>query len=278
MDPFKPPKFLVIRFAPGSAGNFLTSLLQCSEGVGHWFEHLEQDKSQQDWLSYFQKVYVTDLSQWLQNDPQTCTTLGIREIFSASYDRGNDLTVEQFAQQEIQHCSAFYFDLKRQNRYIPILWHKNFFPAYFSNATFVNIMLDADSIRWFDRSYYRKHFRLEHKNQDGSFIMRYERHRPSIVPSTFTGTNDYLNYHTNFFEFARQEIFGNVWRKRYLDNDYLNNTTNGRPEFTLGLSELLSFEKLEPTYRKLCKFLTIDPMPANLLQELFLHWRQCHDY
>ena len=278
MSKIELPKFLVIRFAPGSAGNFLTSLLQCSDGIGHWDEHLERNKSNTDWLKYFQQVYVSDLSQWLDYEPLNRQNLGVREIFSAIYERGNYLSIDQFTEQDKKHCSDFYFDLKSQQKYIPIFWQKNYFPEYFANATFVNIMLDESSLRWFDRSFYKKHYSIEKFNKDGSFIMRYERHRPSIVPSTFTGTNDYLNYHTNFFEFARQEIFGNVWRKRYLDNDYLNNTTNGKPEFTLGLSELLSFEKLEPTYRKLCGFLMIDPMPANLLRELFLHWRQCHDY
>ena len=272
------PKFLVIRFAPGSAGNFLTSLLQCSQGVGHWVEELEHNKLTVDWLAYFKKVYVSDLSQWLVNEPIGKQNLGVREIFSAMYDRGNNLTVEEFAEQEKKYCSDFYFELKQKQHYIPIFWHKNHFPEYFANATFINIMLDTSSVRWFDRSFYKKHYALDQYNPDGSLIMRYERHRSGIVPKTFSGQNQYKNYHPNFTDFASKEIFGNPWRKRYLDSSYLSNSTNGRPEYTIALTDLLSIKQLEPQYHALCKFLNIDPMPVEQLTKLFLQWRQCHDY
>jgi len=109
-------------------------------------------------------------------------------------------------------------------------------------------------------------------------IMRYERHRNNVIPQTFKGQNQYKNYHPNFTNFARKEIFGNVWRKRYLSPGYLNNSTNGCPEYTISLADLLSIEKLTPQYYTLCNFLTIEPMPEQQLIELFSHWRQCHDY
>jgi hypothetical protein len=275
---YKLPKFLVIRFAPGSAGNFLTTLLQCSKGVGHWVEQLEHCKPAVNWLAYFKQVYTPDLSQWLTNEPLSKQDLGTREIFSATYDRGNNYTVEQFAKLEKKHCSDFYFELKRKQHYIPIFWSKNYLPTYFHNSTFINIMLDQSSVYWFDRSFYKKHFTLDRYNPDGSMIMRYERHRNNVIPQTFKGQNQYKNYHPNFTNFARKEIFGNVWRKRYLSPEYLNNSTNGCPEYTISLADLLSIEKLTPQYYTLCNFLTIEPMPEQQLIELFSHWRQCHDY
>jgi hypothetical protein len=278
MSKIELPKFLVIRFAPGSAGNFLTSLLQCSDGIGHWDEHLERNKSDTDWLKYFQEVYVSDLSQWLNYEPLNRQNLGVREIFSAIYERGNYLSIDQFAEQEKKHCTDFYFDLKSQQKYIPVFWQKNYFPEYFANATFINIMLDGSSLRWFDRSFYKKHFFIDTVNADGSLIVRYERHRPSIVPRSFVGNNDYLNYHPSFTDFAKKEIFSNPWRSRYLGREYLQASSNGRPEYTLTLSDLLDIKKLEPQYANLCKFLNITPMPTSLLPKLFAHWRQCHDY
>lgn len=270
------PKFLVIRFAPGSAGNFLTSLLQCSDQVGHWFEHIEHNKPNVDWLEYFKQVYVPDLSQWLLHEPVAKQTLGTREIFSAMYDRGNDLTLEQFAEQEQIHCSDLYFELKNAQKYIPIFWHKNYFPSYFANATFINIMLDKVSVRWFDRSFFKKHFSIDQYNSDGSMIVKYERHRNGIVPGTFKGHNQYQNYHPNFTNFARQEIFGNPWRKRYLSSEYLANSVNSRPQYTIELADLLTFDRLQPQYLNLCNFLGITPMSSCQLYQLFTHWKGCH--
>lgn len=272
------PKFLVIRFAPGSAGNFLTSLLQCSPQVGHWFEDIEYQRPNVDWLEYFKKVYVSDLSQWLYNEPVAKQQLGVRDIFSAAYDRGNDLTLKQFKEQEQQYCSKLYWDLRQRQVYIPIFWHKRHFPIFFQNAAFIDIMLDQESVSWFDRSYYKKHFKIDTVNDDGSIIVCYQRHRSTIVPKTFAGTNQYKNYHRYFAEFVRKEIFANPWRARYLTDDYLKDSTHNNLHCSLKLSDLLNFDRLKLQYQNLCGVLSIDPMPEAQLLVLFNHWRQCHDY
>ena len=206
------PKFLVIRFAPGSGANFLTSVLQCSPEVGHWQEHLEHNKPAIDWLAYFKQCFQPDFDCWLQKEPIANQHLGTREIFSAWYDRGDRLTVNEFLTLEQQHCSEFYFELKRKGVFIPIYWHKDIFPSYFQNASFIDILLDHASLKWFDRSLYRKHYKVVGVDPKGPVVVQNRRHRSKIVPRTFTGSNEFEKTYSSFTRFIKEEIIGNRWR------------------------------------------------------------------
>ena len=270
------PRFLVVRFPPGAGGNFLVSLLQCSHGVGHWNADLERNKPDADWEQWFEQSFSKNLGTWLWSEPIALNQLDTRNVFSAWYDRGNELTVKQFLELEKEHCSAFYHELKNQNKLIPIFWHKDVFPSFFQNACFVNIMLDADSIGWYDRSWYYKHHSVEHK--DGQYNVYRNRHRKDIQPKNANYKNfDRVTYDT-FFEFARQEIYNNPWRGRYLNPSFLDQSTGKRPQYTLHLSDLLEFDKLFDQYTKLCKWLGIAMMDQELIKKLFCIWRKRHEY
>lgn len=270
------PRFLVIRFAPGAGGNFLVSLLQCSHGVGHWNADLERRKPNVDWELWFEQSFSKNLSSWLWSEPIALNQLDTRNVFSAWYDRGNELTVKQFLQLEKEQCSAFYHELKNQNKLIPIFWHKDVFPSFFQNACFVNIMLDSNSIGWYDRSWYYKHHSVEYK--DGHYNVYRNRHRKDIQPKNANYKNfDSVTYDT-FFEFARQEIYNNPWRGRYLNPSFLDQSSGNRPQYTLHLSDLLEFDALFEQYTKICKWLEIDILDRGLIEKLFCIWRGRHEY
>lgn len=270
------PRFLVIRFPPGGGGNFLASLLQCSHEVGHWNADIESNKSSADWEQYFEQSFSKDLRTWLWKEPIALNQLNTRNIFSAWYDRGNELTVQEFLNLEKEHCSPLYQDLKAQNKLIVIFWHKDVFPSFFQRACFVNIMLDNSSLGWYDRSWYYKHHSIEYKN--GQYTVYRNRHRKDIQPKNTSYKNfDSATYNT-FFEFVKQEIYNNPWRGRYLTPGFLDKSSGNRPQYTMHLSDLLEFDKLQHQYIKLCTWLNITAMDETLLQKLFYIWRNRHDY
>ena len=270
------PRFLVVRFAPGSGANFLVSILQCSHGVGHWFEEYENNKNSVLWQNYFESVFPKDLSTWLVKEPISLMTLGTREIFSAKYPRGNDLSLEEFQNLEQKFCSQHYFDLVKNNLFVPIYWHKKHLPRYFANATFVDIMLDQPSLKWFDRSVYYKNFTIKQPNADKSITVYRNEHRPSIQPSVFTGDNEYIKTYKSVRAMITEEILDNPWRAQYLDKNNLDD--HGLPRFKLILSDLLTFDAFDNMYQRLCKFLHIKPIKQELLKELHTIWRLRHDY
>jgi len=267
------PKFLVVRFAPGAGANFLSSLLQCSNGVGHLDENREHKKHQQDWLGYFRDVFVSKLNQWVYHEPLSLQSFGTRNIFSASYPRGNDLTLHQFQELEQQFCSDYYWRLREQDRFITVFWHKAHVPIFFARASYINILLDPASLRWFDRAHYHKHFELTRHDQ-GLRVKNLE-HRPSAAPTTWQGQNEFITEWPSLRAFVREKIHGNPWRARYLDPAYL--PLDSQPQHTLYLSDILQFDRLWPHYRALCEFLQIEPCSARLIHDLHQHWISCHD-
>lgn len=268
------PKFLVVRFAPGAGANFLCSLLQCSDGIGHLDPKLENNKDEQDWLFYFRDVFVNDLKQWVYHEPLSLQSFGTRDIFSASYPRGNDVSAFQFQELERKYCSEYYWQLRQLDRYITVFWHKNHIPDFFQRVTYINIMLDHNSLRWFDRAHYHKHFQVK-RHANGVRVTNLE-HRPSAAPVTWQGKNDYITEYTNFVTFAREKIYGNPWRHRYQDTGYLSTHCHDRPEYTLYLGDILNFDRLWPCYQDLCALLEVQPRPQTLIEDLHRHWISCH--
>lgn len=267
------PKFLVLRFPIGAAGNLLSSILQCSPEVGHWNESLEKSKPNSDWNLYFKQVFTDDLTLWLENEPIGKHQLGTRNVFSAHYPRGNDLTVEEFLQMEETYCTDYYLSLRKEDKFIPIFWHKTFFPSYFQRATIVNILLDKKSIRWYDRAYLNKHFYI--KETDNKLLVTNKSHRPQIVPKTFTGVNVYQEEFDSFCAFAKKNIFNNPMRSLYLNHDMFLNFGN-RPQKNIYLSSLISTDDFIEAYPKLCRFLDITPISISTARQLHEHWVSCH--
>jgi hypothetical protein len=266
------PKFLVIRFPIGGAGNFLSSTLQCSNGVGHWLEFLEINKSNNNWVDYFKKVFTSNLERWVENEPISKHQLGTREIFSANYSRGNNLTLDEFFALEKQYCTDYYFSLKRENKFIPIFWHKQFNPVYFNKAMFIDVFLDKDSLSWYDRAYFRKHFSVT--KQISNILVTNNAHRPSIIPKTFTGQNLYQEEYNSFYSFAKKNIFNNPMRSLYQDDNIFTN--KNQPNMKIWLSDLIDHDRFISVYPKLCNFLDVKPIDIGIIKQLHLHWISCH--
>lgn len=269
------PKFLVTRFAPCAGGNFISSILQCSESVGHWHSNIEEDKPNVAWIDFFQKHFVTPLNEWTSNEPLSERDWGVENIFSASYPRGNDLTVPEYLNAENEKTSEGFKLAKRNNRLMPIFWHKEFIPKYFNNSIGLTIYLDKKSLRWFDHSMYHKHYSVVDINPDKSIVVHLEQHRPSYQIGKFN--NQYEVTYDSFKEFVKDRIINNQHRKLFQDIDFINKFPN--KNIIIELSDLLDWNRFQDTYDKLCVFYDIkDPLDAKTLEELFTHWRNLHEY
>lgn len=272
------PKFLVIRFAPGSGGNFLSSLLQCSNNVGHWNKSLEYDKPNSNWVTWFDLCFSKNLNNWLEHEPIANHDLGIREIFSAWYDRGNNLSPTDFFNLEKKFCTPYYHYLKNKDSFIPIFWHKNYFPSYFKHSVFVDIMLDQLSIKWFDRSWYYKHHDVKVDRLSKKYLVTRRRHRSSIQPVDSNFSNDYQTSYDSFRSLIKQEVYGNIWRSKYLDENFLKSSSENCPRYVLKLSNLLELDQCYQQYVKICSFLKVNILDYSLFNQLFLIWRNRHAY
>jgi len=272
------PKFLVFRFAPGSGGNFLSSLLQCSSSVGHWNNELEYSKPNSNWINWFEQCFDKNLKNWLDHEPVANHKLGTREIFSAWYDRGNTISISDFFDLEKKFCTPYYHYLKNKNLFIPIFWHKDYFPVFFKNSVFVDIMLDQSSLKWFDRSWYYKHHQVDFDSTTNCYSVIRRRHRSTVQPSSKSFDNECTTTYNNFRSLVRQEIYNNPWRSKYLNKNFLNDCSRDRPRYTLTLSNLLNLDQCYDQYTKICNFLNLTALDYRLFEQLFLIWRNRHNY
>lgn len=270
------PKYLIIRFAPGAAGNMLSSLLQCSPEVAHWDESQQKIKPKNQWLNYFQQVFPTDIDKWLYHEPIGRLKWGTRDIFSAKYPRGNELSVTEFLKLEQIHCNKYYHQQKSIGNYLPVFWHKECLPAYFENSFAILIRIDSGSLRWFDHAVYHKHHKIVQANRDGVLVQLLE-NRPDIVIKQFKYNAEFEKRWPTFRNFVRERISKNPFRSQYQHPESMPRWHI--PDLMVNLSELLCKDKILNVYSKTCDFLKITPvLSESELTLLHGYWIDLHNF
>lgn len=267
------PKFLIIRFAPGAAGNMLASFLQCSPEVAHWNEHQQLLKPNNNWLEYFQHVFPNNVNRWLYHEPVGQLNWGTREIFSAKYPRGNNLSAEEFLKLENIHCNDYYHKQKKIGRWLPVFWHKEIMPEYFQHGRSLTVKIDPASVRWFDHAVYQKHHQIIDNNH--SIKVRLLEHRPEIVPKNFRDDAQFEQTWDSFRQFVKERIVDNPFRKQYQQPDLM-------PAWqikgtVINLSDLLIVDNFYQTYIKICQHFEITPiLKKDEVTSLHSYWRNLH--
>jgi hypothetical protein len=269
------PKFLVMRFPFGAAGNFVASCLQCSTGVGHWSPEIEAAKPDVDWLSYFKDVFTPDYDNWITNEPSVRYSLGVNEIYSSFYERGNYLKDIEFTNAELA-CNQHYFNLKKADKYIPVFWMKAFFPAYYERSVFVDIFLDDASLRWYDRAYYRKHFKVKYADQ--KYIVLNKHHIPGAAPKSFSGSNQYITHFDTFRAFVNKSIIGNTCKSLFQSADVFDNCSGNRLRHKMFLSDVLNHDNFISQYEKICDLIEVATISRTEISSLHKHWLGCHNF
>lgn len=268
------PKFFVVRFAPGSAGNMISSLLQCSPEIAHWNPRQQRLKPHNSWIDYFKKVFPTDPHKWVYHEPVGQLFWGTREIFSAKYPRGNDIDIPRYLELEQQHCTEYYHEQKNADRYLPIFWHKKFMPEYFARSRSLVIKLDSSCLRWYDHAVYNKHYLITESTKK-HIKVRSLQNRPEVIPKTFHDPVDFETIWPNFRTFVREVIYQNPYRAQYQHMDQIGHWSI--PTHVVNLSALLDKGKIYGTYCDICDFLQVSrSLSRSQLALLHNYWRDLH--
>jgi len=266
------PKFLIFRFAPGSAGNFVSSMLQCSPEVAHMSSKEQSNKPNNNWIQYFKTVFHNDLANWTHKEPSSVYNWGTKNIFSQKFDRGDDLTVEKFLKLEKEYCTEYYHRAKDAGLFIPIFWHKNHMPDYFANSITVTIDIDNKfAQRWFHRARYNKHYNVR-ANKHGIEVDIME-NRPNYQVGGFN--NPTSKQYRNLHQFVRQEIIKDVFRQNFVNSQ--NVTEWSIPNITINLSDILS-KTFVNEYHCICGHYNLTPLTHTIeVIELQKYWINCHN-
>lgn len=263
------PKFIVVRFAPGAAGKFLSTLLMGSNDVAHYDPNVT---TLEEKIAYFKASFPPDLSQWLLTEPSDKATWGTTFI-SNKHERGNNLSMQEFIDLAATHCTPLYHKAVNDDKYIVVVWHKNVIPEYFANSKIITIAIDDNSKKWFHRALWYKHFekvgnKIHLKTNDPKCIKKEIRdilasfNVPAYVEESFCSF-----VKNNVIKSDLTLLFSNVIKLQEVKNDVI-----------IQLSSLLYEEHCVATVRHIASVLKIAPIDEIYIRESFRYWRNLHDF
>lgn len=151
---------IFVRYASGAAGRFVSVMLQTSDVVACWEPRLDNlkgtDQFRSEFFTYIQQSFQNDLTQHLYNEPTPQEP--VWPWFSATWPRGDNLTVDEFIDQLILHEYQHWLDNISKDRFNLLLLHKSQIPAFALGSKIVNIVIDPAAQKWVHRARYLKIF------------------------------------------------------------------------------------------------------------------------
>lgn len=262
------PHFLLIRFAPGSAGRFLATMLMGSDSIAHFDPKV---LTLADKIDYIKCSFTKDLASWLKTEPNDKEAWNINFV-SNKYPRGQDLTVEQFTELSQQHCTSHYHRSVAEGKIIIIPWNKLNIPSFYE-GDLVSIFLDQKSRRWFHRSLWYKHY----GKKDGYIHLKendpacHRQHQIGLV-SKF---NNPVIFKDDCRNFARTMIMDSQFVRQFSDMQSLMMVKNHN---VIELSNLLEETRFLAVIKTLVRDLGLKDIDEWYLKEGFAHWKSCHGY
>ena len=267
MNLLKNPKFLVVHYAPGSGGKFLTSILMCSNSVAHFDPQVESNKTKENCLSYIQSHFTNDIDNWMLYEPKSVWNT---HFVSTKFARGNELTQEQFNDLAEQECTDHFFNSVNLEKLIPTIWHKSETPDFFKDSLFVSIFLDQPSFKWYHRALWNKHYGIK----DGKIHIKI--HDPFFNPpmkSYFSKFENPIYSDDSFFTFARNNVVANEFKTVFSNKDSFAQSSNQQ---VISLSTLLDIDKFVEIVEHICHIWNLAPIDVELIRASHIHWIKCH--
>ena len=276
------PKFILTRFTHGSAGKFLSSVLQTSNLIDHWSVTIQDNKINQQILGqlileYVSRSFPIDHSMHLRAEPMVPYNT---DMYSAGFPRGNNLTLDQYLEHA---CVTQDFRLLRaidNNLTINLAFHKPQVPNFCHGSDVVTITVTTKQEQeWLYKTLWSKHF-LEIDD-----TIRYLPSDPyycnynSLVP-VLTFNNPYL-----FTKQDKDEVY-----EKYIINDHTNSWYFDPDQFQtfdstcklnnhfVSLDEILSVDKFLNAIKRIFDNFHLGNPDLLLIEQMHQIWmsRQIH--
>ena len=261
------PRFLLVRYAPGSAGKFLMSLLMCSKDVAHYDPFVKTDK---DMLDYITNSFPKEIGLWLKKEPSDALAWNINFV-SNKYPRGDDLDDETFWNLCEERCTPWFHECVSAGKRIMIPWHKETIPSFYEGDV-VTIYLDKDSLGWFARAVWAKH----HGCVDGKIHLK--DHDPEFYrgdKSVYSKYNNPIYTDEGFVSFTRREIYRSPKALLFSDRSRLGIIDH---QVMIDLKDVLNKDNLKLSIKMICEKLQIAQVDPDIISQGFDHWISCHEF
>jgi len=267
------PKFLVVRYAHGSAGKFLLLSLMASKHIAHFDQQIENNKSYDQCFDWVKKKFTADLKNWLQNEPKPVDYWNLHFV-SNTYDRGNGLKNKDFLKMCESDATDYFWQSVNKNQYIPVIWHKQTVPNFYKNSKFITVVLDARSKKWYHRALWYKHY--EFNNNTIYFKSHNKLFNSKNVSQYYQDYENVQEEHGTFISLVKKHVIKSNWFDLFGSLD--NFSHQSVDQLCVNLSDIIDPNLFCSTVDKICDFLDVDRINHCYLKLCHDYWSACHDF
>jgi len=267
------PQFLVARYANGSAGKFLLTLLMSSKSVAHFDPNIEQNKTTEACLDYVCSHFITNIGDWLKHEPKHSDAWNLHQV-SANYSRGNSLTESEFLKISEQDATEHFWNSVTNKKLVPFVWHKLEVPEFFKHSKFITIVIDPAAVKWFHRARWYKQYgiidnAIHIKEQDSSYnSAKLKMYYDQFGLKYITDQHPYTFIKKNIINDPKKKLFQNA--STFVDTV--------ESQVFVNLSEILHVDRCVEKITQICNTFNIDPVHKDLIVDSHAHWLSCHNF
>lgn len=267
--------FIIVRFAGGSGGRFISTLLQLSNDVAHWNQQFE-DKSklyQDEYTTYISRSFPQDSKKHLSVEPDLPYN---SDFYSGTYERGEDITFDQYCEYQNQADCEYFFNNIEQQKYVNLILHKSKIPLFMQGSHVINIIIDTpEALTLTQKLLWLKHYQIVENN-----LVKRLPHDPTtcnqkrshLVQKFYTGS---ATVEVDSIEkFYTTEIVNNYEFKLFQDRSLLLNDKSNTSciQSYFYLSNIFDKKQLIKNINEICSQINIGCPREQLVSLTFDMW------
>lgn len=262
-------KFIIVRFAPGSGGKFLSTLLQLSPSINPWCHQTHSDQV----VDWFKSHFTEDFVNWLKLEPEVPYQTN---FVSNRFNRGDN--VDTHSALEILANDHLFQEHWNNDKKICLISNKSKIPKWVQgNCQIVNLVIDSvQSKKWTSRCRLHKQFLkqgdcwiIKQDHPDFCSSARSLLAKQFNNPTTFSGTT---------VEFLRQFIVNDALIKMFTDKNTIlaDDSNQSEQQYFVRLSSLINPDHTATAIETICNQLGIECPNLDLVRILAQYYYQIH--
>jgi hypothetical protein len=267
----KSPKFLVVQYAPGSAGKFLIAVLMASPSIAHFLPEVESEKNNNKCLDFIKQSFIGDFEKWISTEPQHAMAWNLH-FTSAKYPRGDDLSFDQFVELAETESTDHFVDSVNAGKQIIIARHKTVPTDFFSDSDFVTIKLDLQSLKWYHRAYWSKLFGIKNN------MIHIKENDPELINQPMKKylfkNNNSVYVEQSVFSFIRNNIIKSQYKEKFLAPG-INPSKN---HIIVNLTEILVESRFVASVNAITEQFSLGTIDEKFIRSAHRHWISLHPY
>lgn len=268
------PKFLFVRYCPGSCGNFLISMLQTSSKISHWYKDIENSKPtdfyKKIYFEWFKNRFQSDLTYHLKSEPHHPYCL---DFVSAKHPRGDELTLSEFLRNIVARNDKIFLNAVKEEKIILLRLNKVVVPRWAENSIIINIFVDPPGYKWLHRIRAIKLFGFENQK----FISK-ENH-PDYLKYKYKKIlfNNQYKFDMSQMAFLRDHVIGEKTLKIFKSKQsILDDPSNSRArqQIFVNLSDFFQWQYFEKIIIDLFDQLNLGDVKTDIIYQCWNHYYQ----